>query len=237
MLSAVKTASSRTASAPGPAAAPADTPDKLIAAAERLFADNGYSNVSVRAIAAAAGVNWSLVGYYFRGKEGLLSEVYRRHCSSLNAERLKLLGQARTERPRARSRDRSVRASRPGRNPDRHGGDQASAGFAPSSRRKIHACSTSWSPTTSTCRAGRSWPHSVSACRRYPPTRSSGASTSCSGRSTTRLPVPSGSKRSRRAAAIPAISRTRSSTSSLSRRGVPGAAPRTGEARAQRPRS
>ena len=95
MLSAVKTASSRSASTPGAAAAPADTPDKLIAAAERLFADNGYTNVSVRAIAAAAGVNWSLVGYYFRGKEGLLSEVYRRHCSSLNAERLKLLGLAR----------------------------------------------------------------------------------------------------------------------------------------------
>ena len=95
MLSAVKIASSRTASTPEPAAAPADTPDKLIAAAERLFAEHGYTNVSVRAIAAAAGVNWSLVGYYFRGKEGLLSEVYRRHCSSLNAERLKLLGNAR----------------------------------------------------------------------------------------------------------------------------------------------
>ncbi len=78
-----------------PAAPSADTSDKLIAAAERLFAEHGYSSVSVRAIAAAAGVNWSLVGYYFRGKEGLLSEVYRRHCSSLNTERLKLLGQAR----------------------------------------------------------------------------------------------------------------------------------------------
>jgi len=72
-----------------------DTADRLIAAAERLFAEHGYTSVSVRAIAAAAGVNWSLVGYYFRGKEGLLSEVYRRHCSSLNAERLKLLAQAR----------------------------------------------------------------------------------------------------------------------------------------------
>ena len=81
----------------GAPSAPADTSDRLIAAAERLFAEHGYTAVSVRAIAAAAGVNWSLVGYYFRGKEGLLSEVYRRHCSSLNAERLKLLGQARDE--------------------------------------------------------------------------------------------------------------------------------------------
>jgi len=50
--------------------------------------------VSVRVIAAEAGVNWSLVGYYFRGKDGLLAEVYRRHCTTLNAERLRLLGEA-----------------------------------------------------------------------------------------------------------------------------------------------
>lgn len=91
----VKIAPSSATVASESAAAGADTSDRLIAAAERLFAAHGYTNVSVRAIAAAAGVNWSLVGYYFRGKEGLLSEVYRRHCSSLNAERLKLLGQAR----------------------------------------------------------------------------------------------------------------------------------------------
>ena len=96
MLGAVKMASSgKTPVVSDPAAPSTDTSDKLIAAAERLFAEHGYTNVSVRAIAAAAGVNWSLVGYYFRGKEGLLSEVYRRHCSALNAERLKLLGQAR----------------------------------------------------------------------------------------------------------------------------------------------
>jgi len=81
-----------------PEAAEADTREKLLAAAERLFAEHGYTKVSVRAIASAAGVNWSLVGYYFRGKEGLLSEVYRRHCSTLNAERLKLLAEARRGR-------------------------------------------------------------------------------------------------------------------------------------------
>ena len=91
----MKPAFSTAATPSEPAAGGADTSDKLIAAAERLFAAHGYTSVSVRAIAAAAGVNWSLVGYYFRGKEGLLSAVYRRHCSSLNAERLKLLGQAR----------------------------------------------------------------------------------------------------------------------------------------------
>lgn len=72
-----------------------ETREQLLAAAERLFAARGFAGVSVRMIAAEAGVNWSLVGYYFRGKHGLLTEVYRRHCTMLNAERLRLLAEAR----------------------------------------------------------------------------------------------------------------------------------------------
>jgi AcrR family transcriptional regulator len=72
-----------------------ETSEKLIAAAERLFAQHGYGGVSVRMIAATAGVNCSLLGYYFRGKEGLLSEVYRRHCGELNSARMRLLQEIR----------------------------------------------------------------------------------------------------------------------------------------------
>lgn len=72
-----------------------DTREQLLEAAERLFAARGFAGVSVRMIAAEAGVNWSLVGYYFRGKQGLLADVYRRHCTTLNAERLRLLTDAR----------------------------------------------------------------------------------------------------------------------------------------------
>ena len=79
---------------PDPPAA-SETREQLVAAAERLFAERGFAGVSVRTIAAEAGVNWSLVGYYFRGKDGLLAEVYRRHCTTLNAERLRLLTEAR----------------------------------------------------------------------------------------------------------------------------------------------
>lgn len=67
--------------------------EKLIVSAERLFADRGFDGVSVRDIANAAGVNSALVGYYFRGKEGLLSEVYMRHCEPLKRERARLLKQ------------------------------------------------------------------------------------------------------------------------------------------------
>lgn len=80
-----------------------DTREQLLAAAERLFAERGLGAVSVRMIAAEAGVNWSLVGYYFRGKDGLLAEVYRRHCTTLNRERLRQLDEARRAGPRLES--------------------------------------------------------------------------------------------------------------------------------------
>ena len=67
--------------------------EKLIESAEHLFAKRGYDGVSVRDIANDAKVNSALVGYYFRGKEGLLAEVYTRHCEPLTRERARLLSE------------------------------------------------------------------------------------------------------------------------------------------------
>jgi AcrR family transcriptional regulator len=78
-----------------PASPASDTREQLLAAAARLVAERGLAGVSVRMIAAEAGVNWSLVGYHFRGKDGLLAEVYWRHCATLNRERLRQLREAR----------------------------------------------------------------------------------------------------------------------------------------------
>ncbi len=64
---------------------------KLIKSAETLFASKGYREVSVREIAAHAGVNSALVGYYFRGKQALFNEVYRAHTAPLAKERMKRL--------------------------------------------------------------------------------------------------------------------------------------------------
>lgn len=69
--------------------------DRLLKAAERLFAERGFDGVSVREIAAAAEANSAAVAYYFRSKEGLLSEVYRRHCEPMNEERFRMLAAAR----------------------------------------------------------------------------------------------------------------------------------------------
>jgi len=52
-----------------------DSREKLLAAALHLFAARGVDRVSVRDIASEAGVNSALVGYYFRSKDGLLSQL------------------------------------------------------------------------------------------------------------------------------------------------------------------
>ncbi len=65
--------------------------DKLLKSAEELFAEKGFREVSVREIAAHAGVNSALVGYYFRGKQSLFNEVYRTHAAPLAQERIKRL--------------------------------------------------------------------------------------------------------------------------------------------------
>ncbi len=67
--------------------------DRLIIAAQRLFARHGYNGVSVRDIAAEAGMNSASIGYYFGGKENLLAEVYRRSAAPMKAERRRRLAE------------------------------------------------------------------------------------------------------------------------------------------------
>jgi AcrR family transcriptional regulator len=65
--------------------------DKLLKSAETLFAAKGFREVSVREIAAHAGMNSALVGYYFRSKQALFNEVYRSHAAPLAMERMERL--------------------------------------------------------------------------------------------------------------------------------------------------
>jgi len=66
-----------TASSTDPTPAGRDTRERLLDAAEQLFADRGFAAVSVRDIAAAADVNVAAVNYHFHGKESLYHEVLR----------------------------------------------------------------------------------------------------------------------------------------------------------------
>ena len=78
------------------------TRDRILRTAERLFAERGFNGVSVRELAAAAQVNIASIGYHFENKEGLLSEVYRRHCEPMIHERLRGLEAATRLRGKAR---------------------------------------------------------------------------------------------------------------------------------------
>ena len=50
--------------------------DALLAAASECIADEKTSNVSVRTIAAKAGVNQAMINYYFNNKSGLLLAIF-----------------------------------------------------------------------------------------------------------------------------------------------------------------
>jgi AcrR family transcriptional regulator len=63
----------------------------MIDAAERLIADRGIGNVSVRDITSAAGVNTAAVNYHFGTKEGLLEAIVQRHAEQFGARRSQLL--------------------------------------------------------------------------------------------------------------------------------------------------
>jgi AcrR family transcriptional regulator len=89
-----KRAAGRAAARPATADEEDGTPDRILKTAERLFAERGFNGVSVRELAAAANVNIASIGYHFRSKEGLLAEVYRRHCEPMIEERLRGLAAA-----------------------------------------------------------------------------------------------------------------------------------------------
>ena len=76
------------------------TRERLLQAAPRLFADNGYRGASVRDICNLAGTNPGAVSYHFGGKRQLYRAVLR-----LAADRLAKLG----PHPEANNEDEPVR--------------------------------------------------------------------------------------------------------------------------------
>jgi len=79
-----------------------DTKDRILDAAERLFAENGYSATSLRRIMNDAGVNVASVHYYFHSKEVLLEAVLLRRAEAANHERLEMLARFEQEAPDGR---------------------------------------------------------------------------------------------------------------------------------------
>jgi AcrR family transcriptional regulator len=67
------------------------TERRLIAAAERLFADHGVGAVSLRGVMHAAGTNVAAVHYHFGSKQALLEAVLRGRVDQVSRERESLL--------------------------------------------------------------------------------------------------------------------------------------------------
>lgn len=64
-----------------------DTKQRILDAAEYLFAMDGYKGTSLRAITGQAQVNLAAVNYHFGSKEALLEEVIKRRLLPLNEVR------------------------------------------------------------------------------------------------------------------------------------------------------
>src|ERR1051325_9074047 len=67
---------------------PARTRERLIEAAERLFAARGDRATSGRGLTSEAGCNVASVNYHFGGKEGLYREMFRRRLAALREQRI-----------------------------------------------------------------------------------------------------------------------------------------------------
>jgi len=64
------------------------TRERIMKAAERLFAESGYDGTSIRAIVAKAKVNQAAINYHFEGKDGLYREVLRGAFRALTEQQL-----------------------------------------------------------------------------------------------------------------------------------------------------
>lgn len=68
-----------------------DTRERLLDAAETLYAENGLEGISVRAITKKAQANLAAVGYHFGSKDSLIQEVIQRRYQWLSRVRLERL--------------------------------------------------------------------------------------------------------------------------------------------------
>ena len=79
------------------------TRERILKAAERLFAERGYEATSIRAIVAKARVNQAAINYHFAGKDGLYREVLRAAFRALTEHQL-----AHVEEMKAMSREQAL---------------------------------------------------------------------------------------------------------------------------------
>ncbi|HEX7338699.1 MAG TPA: TetR/AcrR family transcriptional regulator [Rhodanobacteraceae bacterium] len=70
---------------------PFSTKQRILDAAEELFARHGFTGASLRQVTSRAKVNLAAVNYHFGSKDRLIEEVFRRRLDDLNSRRLAAL--------------------------------------------------------------------------------------------------------------------------------------------------
>ncbi len=75
------------------------TKDRILSAAEELFAQHGFSGTSLRQVTGRADVNIAAVNYHFGSKENLVNEVFRRRMDEMSDHRLDALKAALEQHP------------------------------------------------------------------------------------------------------------------------------------------
>lgn len=78
---------------------PFSTKDRILGAAEELFAQFGFAGTSLRQVTSRADVNIAAVNYHFGSKENLVNEVFRRRMDEMSQQRLAALKTAVREHP------------------------------------------------------------------------------------------------------------------------------------------
>ena len=73
------------------------TKERILSAAEALFAQFGFAGTSLRQVTSRADVNLAAVNYHFGSKENLVNEVFRRRMDEMSQARLEALAKARAQ--------------------------------------------------------------------------------------------------------------------------------------------
>ncbi|HET7931721.1 MAG TPA: TetR/AcrR family transcriptional regulator [Rhodanobacteraceae bacterium] len=69
------------------------TRQRILGAAEELFAERGFAGASLRQVTTAANVNLAAVNYHFGSKDNLIEEVFHRRLDHLSEVRLARLAE------------------------------------------------------------------------------------------------------------------------------------------------
>lgn len=76
-----------------------DTRERILRAAQKLFAEKGFEATSVRDITTEAGCNVASVNYHFGGKENLYLETFRSMLTALRDQQIETLDELMARNP------------------------------------------------------------------------------------------------------------------------------------------